>query len=372
MHVRTKKTETTSHTPLYERGLSLTSTAPHVLDSSMVLPQLTTRELCYSARLVLPFARLLKNYKQIPAIVLTELEALDPDRRVPIKTVHELLRIAVDLTQDPDIGLKAARELTPGDNGALEYAARSASTWRDTLRCVARYTRLLNDALTYSVKEEGEWAHILLDNNVVMPRTAADFQSAAFHISSRFFWPPSSVPHFSISFMHSRPENVDEYERTFGQCTLIFDAPWSGFTIPLSYLDHPVASADPKLHALIRSHAEVLLAELPRAKSVTEKVREIVADDLAGGSPNISAVARKLSTTSRTLARRLEAEKTSFRLIVDELRQKLALRYVGYSELPLSEVAFLLGFTQVSAFHRAFKRWSQETPLDYRRKKRII
>jgi AraC-like DNA-binding protein len=153
---------------------------------------------------------------------------------------------------------------------------------------------------------------------------------------------------------------------------LNFATPWSGFTIPRSYLDHPVHGADPKLHVLIRSHAEALLAELPRAKSVTEKVREIVADELAGGSPNISVVARKLSTTSRTLARRLESEKTSFRLIVDDLRQKLALRYVGYSELPLSEVAFLLGFSQLSAFHRAFKRWSQETPLDYRRRKRTI
>ncbi len=372
MHVRTNKTETTAHTPLYERSLSLTPAALYVLDSAMVQPQLTTRELCYSARLLLPFTRLLKSYDQIPAAVLTELEALDPDSRVPINTVHELLRIAVELTKDPDIGLKAARELTPGDNGALEYAARSASTWRDTLLCVARYTRLLNDALSYSVKEEGEWAHILLENSVDMPRTAADFQCAAFNISSRFFWPPSSVPHFSVNFMHARPESIEEYERTFGECALSFDAPWSGFTIPRTYLDQPVVSADPKLHALIRSHAEALLAELPRAKSVTEKVREIAADELAGGSLNISSVARKLNTTSRTLARRLESEKTSFRLIVDDLRQKLALRYVGYSDLPLSEVAFLLGFSQLSAFHRAFKRWSQETPLDYRRRKRPL
>jgi AraC-like DNA-binding protein len=203
------------------------------------------------------------------------------------------------------------------------------------------------------VKEAGEWAHIILENSVEMPRTAADFQCAAFKTSSRFFWPPSSVPNFSVNFMHARPHNIEEYQRTFGQCALSFDAPWSGFTIPRSYLDQPIVSADPKLHALIRSHAEALLAGLPRAKSVTEKVREIAADELAGGSLNIGVVARKLNTTSRTLARRLEAEQTSFRLIVDDLRQKLAFRYVGYSELPLSEVAFLLGFSQLSAFHRA-------------------
>jgi AraC-like DNA-binding protein len=314
----------------------------------------------------------LKGYSQIPPAVLAELEALDPDKRVPIKTVHDLLRMAVELTQDPDLGLKAARELTPGDHGALEYAARSASTWRDTLLCVARYTRLLNDALRYSLKEDGQWAHIQLESSVEMPRTAADFQSAAFHVSSRFLWPPSSVPNFTVSFMHARPENVQEYERTFGPCALHFEAPWSGFTIPRSYLDQPVVSADPKLHALIRSHAEALLAELPRAKSVTEKVRELVADELAGGSPSISRVANNLNMTTRTLARRLEEEDTTFRQLVDDLRQRLAIRYVGDSELPLSEVAFLLGFSQLAAFHRAFKRWTQHTPLDYRRRQRAI
>jgi AraC-like DNA-binding protein len=343
-----------------------------MLHFNMVHPQLTTRELCYSARLVLPFTRLLKAYKQIPPVALAELEALDPDKRVPIKTVHAMLRMAVELTQDADLGLKAAQELTPGDHGALEYAARSASTWRESLLCVGRYTRLLNDALLFSLKEEGQWAHIQLESSVLMPRTAADFQSAAFHVSSRFFWPPSSGLNFSVNFMHARPANVAEYERTFGLCALNFEAPWTGFSIPRSYLDHPVAGADPKLHKLIRSHAEALLAELPRAKSMTEKVRELVADGLAGGSPSINQIARNLSMTPRTLARRLEEESITFRQVVDDLRQRLAMRYVGDSELPLSEVAFLLGFSQLAAFHRAFKRWTQQTPLDYRRRQRAI
>lgn len=332
--------------------------------------QLNTRELCYAARLVLPFTRLLKGYAQVPEAVLTELEALDPDTRIPIATVHELLRIAVELTQDPDLGLKAARQLTPGDHGALEYAARSASTWRASLLCVARYTRLLNDALRYSVDEEGEWAHIRLESSVAMPRTAADFQSAAFLVGSSFFWPVGSVPQLSVSFMHPRPDNVEQYIQTFGPCALHFEAPWSGFTIPRKYLDHEVISADPKLHTLIRSHAEALLAELPRAKSLTEKVRELVAEALAGGAPSFQQIAQKLGQAPRSLARRLEEEGVTYRQLVDELRQKLALRYVGDSELPLSEVAFLLGFSQAAPFHRAFKRWTQQTPLDYRRKQR--
>jgi AraC-like DNA-binding protein len=341
--------------------------ARDVLDLNIVYPPITTRELCYSARLVLPFVRVLKGYAQIPQQALVDLEALDPELRLPIKTVHDMLRMAVDLTGDYDLGLKAARQLTPGDHGALEYAARSAPTWRETLKCVGRYTRLLNDALRYSLREDGDWVHIQLESSVVMPRTAADFQSAAFHVSSRFFWPKDSVPQLTVSFMHPRPSTIEEYERTFGSCTLQFQAPWSGFTLPRHYLDHPVVSADPNLHLVLRRHAEALLAELPRAKSVTERVRELVADELAGGPPNVARIAQRLSMTTRTLGRRLDEEGTSFRHVVDGLRQNLAVRYVSDASLPLSEVAFLLGFSQSAAFHRAFKRWTQQTPLDYRR-----
>jgi AraC-like DNA-binding protein len=319
---------------------------------------------------VLPFVRVLKGYVQIPSQALAEIEALDPELRIPIKTVHDMLRMAVELTGDHDLGLKAARQLTPGDHGALEYAARSAATWRETLQCVGRYTRLLNDALRYSLREEGDWVHVQLESSVVMPRTAADFQSAAFHVSSRFFWPVNSVPQLSVSFMHPRPDNIEEYERTFGSCSLHFQAPWSGFTLPRHYLDQPVVSADPNLHLVLRRHAEALLAELPRAKSVTERVRELVANELAGGPPNVTRIAQKLSMTTRTLGRRLEEEGTSFREVVDGLRQMLAARYVADSSLPLSEVAFLLGFSQSAAFHRAFKRWTRQTPLDYRRAQR--
>jgi AraC-like DNA-binding protein len=151
---------------------------------------------------------------------------------------------------------------------------------------------------------------------------------------------------------------------------LRFDAAFNGFAFNTQYLSEPVISADPKQHTLIRQHADALIASLPRAQSVTERVRELLAKELAGGDPNLNNVAEQIPMGARTLGRRLEAEGTTFKDLLDDLRKRSALSYVASSQLPLSEIAFLLGFSQTAAFHRAFKRWTNLTPLEYRRSHR--
>ncbi|MFI5308313.1 MAG: AraC family transcriptional regulator [Polyangiales bacterium] len=330
----------------------------------------TASQPCYSVRLVHTFLRVLQRDPRFPPELLAPLEALDPDDRLPIVAVHELLQGAVLMTGDPDLGLKAAREISPGDYGALEYAICSAATLGDGLEVCARYMRLVNDALDFSLRIEGERAIVQLDSGVVLPRSAADFQSAAFHISGLRSHPSELEPHYEVWFTHSCPASVDEYERTFVGGVLRFDAPWNGFTFDRRYLELPMPTSDPKLHDLIRKHAELLLAELPRAESMTEKVRDLIAKELEGGSPSVATIAHRLHTSPRTLGRKLEHEGASFKELLDDLRRRLALRYVGGQDLGLSEIAFLLGFSQSAAFHRAFKRWTGQTPLEYRRARR--
>ena len=99
-------------------------------------------------------------------------------------------------------------------------------------------------------------------------------------------------------------------------------------------------------------------------------MRSLIARDLAGGDASIDQVAKALSLSPRTLGRRLEEEGTTFKDVREDLRRRLALQYVGGQDLGLSEIAFLLGFSDAAAFHRAFKRWTGQTPLEYRRSKR--
>jgi len=326
----------------------------------------TTEKPTYSVRLLLPFARALRRYPHVPPEVVDPIEAMDPDDRLPITAVHELLEGAIALTQDQDIGLKAAREIRMGDYGAVEYAARSAQTWGEAAAVVGRYLRLLNGALEFSVREEGEHALIHLSSSVSLPRAAADFQSGAFHVSGMYLWPPDFAPTFQVWFTHPEPAITEQYFETFAGGSLHFGKPWSGFVVPREYLSYPVPSADPQLHSLIRKHADTMLAELPRAQSLTERVRDLLAKELGGGSPTAKQIARKVAMSERSLARYLHEEGTTFSALLEDLRRRMALRYVRHSELSFSEITFLLGFSQAAAFYRAFRRWTGQTPREYR------
>lgn len=324
---------------------------------------------CYSNRLLRPFARLLRTYPNVPPEVAASIDALDEDGRTPIAAVHELLRGAILLTGDEEIGLKAAEHVQVGDYGALEYVAGTALTGRDAFATVGRYMHLINDGLTFSMRDEGDQVVVLLENAVVMPRAAEDFELAAFFASIRSR-APVRLP-FEVRFVHPAPADTHVYERVFGEhATVRFGQPFSGFIVTQQAVAEPLPSADAGLHRVIRSHADRLLEELPRVESLTTRVREELMSGLASGKATLAHVASQLHLSERTLARRLEDENTSFKPLLDDLRRRLALRYVGDSDLAFSEIAFLLGFSQVAAFHRAFKRWTEQTPLEYRTARR--
>jgi AraC-like DNA-binding protein len=315
----------------------------------------------------MPFVRLLQRHPAVGPALLAELVDIDPNARLPIAQVHELLAGAVFLTGDPDIGLKAAREITPGEYGVIEYAASSAATWGEAIAAVGEYLRLVNDALRFSVVTEPARTLLQLESLVPLPRQSADFQSAAFHIGGSRFWPPNFEPTYEVWFTYPQPPDVTEYERTFRGGTLCFDAPFNGFSVPSEYLELPQHGADDNLHRLIRDYADRVLADLPRRKSLMERVRQLLAEQLAQGAPSSDSLARQLSMSRRTMVRRLEDEGTTFKELLEDVRRSKALQYVRCSDLSMAQIAETLGFSQVSAFHRAFRRWTGQTPLEYRR-----
>jgi AraC-like DNA-binding protein len=292
---------------------------------------------------------------------------MDCDQRIPVTDVHDMLENIIELTGDREIGLKAAHESTPGDGGALDYAISSASTARDAIYAAARYIRLVNDTLELRLETLGNNARVLLENRVPMPRAAIDFQVGALFRAFAHVWALGSRGIVRVSFAHAAPESLIEYARTFAASPIDFGASFNGFTFEASVLGRRLASADSILHDVILGHAETMLSELPPARQLTERVRNAIVAELAGGNPSVTHIAPRLHMSPRTLERKLEREGTTFSLLLDDLRKRLALRYVGSNDLELAEIAFLLGFARTTGFHRAFKRWTGETPLHYRR-----
>ena len=321
---------------------------------------------CYSARLIEPFLRVLADSGQLDSVVLASLRPADPETRVPIGHAHELLELAVRWLKDPDLGLKAGQLMSTGDCGAVDYTISSAPTVRDAIDAAVRYTRLVNEVIAISLEVDGQRALLRVDCDLPMPRAAADFMMAGFYNTHARAW-LGSLPGLECWFRHPTPAARDAYRSAFGGARLRVAAPCHAFAFEQSLLDAPLAGANPKLHSVVRRHAEQLLSQLPVSHSLTERVRQLLMGELSHGRLTAQQVAGQLRMSRRTLCRKLESEGTSFTALLADLRQRLALQYVGGHDLGLSEIAFLLGFSEAAAFHRAFKRWTGQTPLEYRR-----
>jgi AraC-like DNA-binding protein len=120
------------------------------------------------------------------------------------------------------------------------------------------------------------------------------------------------------------------------------------------------------LQAIVEAQVVALLAKLPKAEATTDAVRRLLAEELPNGQPRLEQLAPRLHMSARTLHRRLEEEGTNFRRVLTEVRHELAVRHLVERQLAIGEIAFLLGFSEVSAFHRAFKHWTGHAPHAYR------
>lgn len=322
------------------------------------------KQMSCSGRFVRPFLLQLAGYPSLDD-KLEKLRALPTMDRVPIERAYETLSRWVELTGDEALGLKAGARMCLGAGGVLEFAMHSANSIRDSVTVATRYSRLFSDGFAPALEIDGGQAVIRLDHKLRAPRVIRDFTlSTWFHNHVRVQL--AEAPEVEVWFGYEGSDELNEYANAFGSSKLKFGARCDGFAFDLSFLDRQLASADALLHAVHCEHLETLVAGLPDQPNLAIRVHQLVAGELRRGRPTAQGVARQLHMSQRTLVRRLEAEGTSFSAELDELRRQLALRFVSTPNLPLSEITNLLGFSHVQAFHRAFKRWTGQTPIQYR------
>jgi len=327
---------------------------------------------CYSLRLLQPFIQLLFERGVLPEAALNNLRTLGSDARIHVSAAHAMLESALLRTGNTLIGLEASKKTQPGDVGVLDFVMRSAATPREALLAAGRYMPLLNDALELTLAVEHEHAIVRLASSVALFAVAEDFALCGLVQNQSASWPFGMLTDLTVCFRHDEPPDVAPYLRALGPVRLVFRAPHTGLEFPAHYLDLPLRSGDQRLHGFLREYAENSLSTIPRSESVTARVRRFVSDHLVDGDVSLQTAARELRMSSRTLARRLTEEHTSFRNVVDELRKDIALRSLSSRDVDLAEVARLSGFRESPSFYRAFRRWTKTTPNQYRRRHRGI
>ena len=322
-----------------------------------------------SARILQPFIRFVSINRADPAVIPRVLGSAAPDARVSLYDVESMFLGAIEQFRDRRLGLKLGRLMRFGEGGAFDYAVQSAGTIGESLDVAGRYCGLLSDSLRIWW-EPGRQIVIRLMDEVSWTAPSADFAMCAFyklHLANLL--PAASRP--ECWFPYSEPDVMDDHLHNFPGVRLRFGAPFFAFAFDGAYCNAPLPGADPVLHTVHCERVRSLLTGLTKRTHTSCRVRKAIAQQLRSTQRAAAAdVARALEMSHRTMARMLGREGTSFQTELDAVRREIALSLVGTTEKPLTEVAFLLGFSHVESLHRAFKRWTNETPLVYRARSR--
>ena len=316
-----------------------------------------------SARFLRPFVELLRGCESADVHALRELGVKNLDEELPVQRVYQLLDAVVEHTRDESLGLKAGSRMDSGDAGVFDYLLLTSATIGDALDVAQRYTVLLNDALTCSVQTHHDWVALRFESRLRPPAAAEDFLLSSIAVAHPWLRESAGL---ECWFLHAPPADLAPFHAAFPGATFRFGAPATAFALPRTQLSVPMPGADAKLHALLRELADIMLARRANQASFADRVRAVVARELSTRPLNAALVARRLQTSSRTLARKLEAEGTSFYSLVDEARRIRALELIRERAQTLDQIAQATGFAHGESFHRAFRRWTGQTPSAYR------
>ena len=290
----------------------------------------------------------------------------DPEARLPHAIAISLWSAAGQLTNDLNLGLHVAAGIRPGVYGALDYAVRTCETLGEGLRRLALYHRFLHDVAETRLGVDG--ARAILSHYLPLPggapRPVSECVAAGWLLASRQATGFNFIP-LEVRFPHRKPDDISEHEDVFG-CKLQFGWERTELVFARELLDAPLLKADPALQAILEAQVVTVIQKLPKGEATTDAVRRYLASELGKGQPTLELIAPRLHMSSRTLRRHLDDEGTSFRQILMEVRRELALRHLMEGRLAIGEIAFLLGFSEPSAFQRAFKQWTGHAPHAYR------
>jgi AraC-like DNA-binding protein len=290
----------------------------------------------------------------------------NPDLRVSHALVDRMLRGALVQSGERDLGLLAAERLQPDNLDVVEYAARSQSTLRGAIERSIRYYALLHDGFEAELQIIDDRAiYSVSFGSLPVCDCTLEFVLATHLMATRRMTGQQALAPLEVHFTHARPKNTLVHQRIF-RSPLHFGQPQTALIYPRAVLDAPLVSADVGLARVLERHAADALQKLGRSTSLPERVREIVRQDLTSGKLTADSLARRLGMSSRTLHRRLVAQNSSYRTILDDVRREIALRCLRDPQLSIREVGYLLGFTTGPAFHRAFRRWTGTTAASFR------
>lgn len=287
---------------------------------------------------------------------------------IPIGEFETLLALAIDLSGRHDLILRFGQEISVSALGVLGYAFMCCDNISECMEIFLRYQRLLSPEIHVDEEIEGDHVSIVLQKgfwgkNVGLMDTELLFSGAAAILRS--LCGNKAMP-LKVFFSHSKPKHVDAYHQVFGR-NVVFGAARNRLEMDASFLEKQLVFADPTMKQVYQQQCDQMLALLDNGK-YTSQVQQLLLSK-PGYFPNIDNSAEHLCIGVRTLRRRLVAEGTSYKQIVQNVRCQLAEEYLRDSPLSITEIADMLGYGDVANFRRAFISWTNLSPAQYRKQR---
>lgn len=320
----------------------------------------------YLGRLGIEPAQLLALAQLSPEILAQR------DQRIAASTYLELLGQGVRLSGDDCLGLHLGEAIRPGYYGVLGYLIMSCPTLADALHRQARYAALVGNLGHIELEDwpQGDspeplvvhrWTPLLPQQQ----RQIAEETLAGWVTFGRWVTGLDEPP-LEVHFQHPAPADTREHQRLF-RCPVKFAQAQNALVFPKRLLALPLGQADAQVRLMLDAYADRRLSEIEQGYSVLDRARALLARQLPEQGIELEQLAAQLALSPRTLQRRLREAGLSFSQLVDETRQQLVLHYLRDPALELADIAFLVGFSEAGSLARAFRRWTGQTPAEYRR-----
>jgi AraC-like DNA-binding protein len=292
---------------------------------------------------------------------LRRVDVENPDAVIAPSACAAVFTAAQKERRVPNLALQLAIHTPVGTTPLLDYLIVCSDSVGQGLHRLTRYLRLVNPGVHLAVDESADPVRLVVE------RTLGGFEAeltVALSILRIRREAGGELQPIYASFVHE-PDDVSEYADVFG-CPIRARASWNGWALSKAAMRIPLSRRDPALRRWLDRQAADVLARLPSDGDVRDEVRRVLSGQLTVGDVRIDAVARRLATTPRTLQRRLSQAATSFEVLCDEARKEAAQSYLADTTLTIAEVTYLLGYSEPTAFYRAFKRWHRTTPKAFR------
>jgi AraC-like DNA-binding protein len=291
----------------------------------------------------------------------------DPHGFVPSADFARMLEAAARETGDECFGLHFGERFHPKALGPLVYVVVNSPSFAVAFENVARFLRVHNEAAEVGfVAGPPRWYMRHALNLPAVSHRQHDEYSLAVAVGTIRLMAGSDWAPIEVGFQHRAPTRTAEHVRVFG-APVSFGHAANAIVVERDLAERKVPAADARLYPILKDLLERILDEMPPVDGLLTSVRRAVAESMRHGDPMLAQVARRLTLGPRTLQRHLERHDTTFKRLVDDTRRQFGLRYLRDPKHTLTDVAYLLGYSEVSAFNRAFRRWTGSTPTDYRR-----